>query len=254
MSNKILQDPRQRRLFSQRDLHDLFSLTEDSGSVRAGSDGLTDTGKVTRGVGVVDFDQDVGTTNDADDDNDRTLRKVMKSKGLAGVFDHHYLEEDTSRKSITVREMEEQAKKVAREAARTLEQSLASRDRFTPTWTGSEETKRFGGDGEVAADRPMIRTTSGFTQASVSSRNILSSLRQQNQAVESNGQVGASGNEETQQYAELLVRLKDFVRRRSPSTDEILQEFDCVPNCDVAIFRRLLKSVANIDGGRWYLK
>lgn len=214
---------------------------------------MTDTGKVTRGVGVVDFDQDVGT---ADDDNDRTLRKVMKSKGLAGVFDHHYLEEDASRKSITVREMEEQAKKVAREAARALEQSLPSLDRFTPTWTGSEETKRFGNDGETAAasGSMMMRTTSGLTQGSVSSQNILSSLRQQNQEVESSGQDGAGANEESQQYAELLVRLKDFVRRRSPSTDEILQEFDSVPNCDVAIFRRLLKSVANIDGGRWYLK
>ena len=253
LSNKILQDPRQRRLFSKRDLHDLFSLTADGGSVRAGGDGVTDTGKVTKGVGVVDFGEDVVASGSSptDDDNDRTLRKVMKSKGLAGVFDHHYLEGDSSRKSSTVREMEDQARRVAREAARALERSLeeSRRDRFAPTWTGSEETApRFGNGALRVGPRGLSEPTAG------GSRDILTSLRQKKQAAESGGRI-VPPSEETVRYAQLLGQLKQFVEGRTPSTDEILEEFESlVPNNDVAIFRRLLKSVATMDKGRWYLK
>jgi DNA excision repair protein ERCC-6 len=256
LANKILQDPKQRRLFSQRALHDLFSLAADTGSVRAGGDGLTDTGKVTKGVGVLDLDQDIddGDKGDGNGDNQRTLRKVMKSKGLAGVFDHNYLDEEPSRKSTTAREMEEQAKQVAREAVKALEQSLKSHDRFTPTWTGSDETapKRFGGpDRKGAFGRNAVRAGS-VPGPSHSSQDLLASLRQRNEAVESGGR-NVPPTEETRKYADLLARVKDFVRRRQPSTDDILKEFDSIENCDVAIFRRLLKSVAAINNGKWYL-
>ena len=49
LSNRVLQDPRQRRLFSQRDLRDLFTLKADTGSVRSGGDGATDTAAYTQG-------------------------------------------------------------------------------------------------------------------------------------------------------------------------------------------------------------
>lgn len=109
LSNKILQDPRQRRLFSHRDLKDLFTLKADAGSVRSGGDGLTETGAMTKGVGVVAPDDE--PAEESSQDNEEILKKVMKSKGLAGVFDHHFLEHDSSRKSATVREMEDQAKR-----------------------------------------------------------------------------------------------------------------------------------------------
>lgn len=89
----MLQDPRQRRLFSQRDLRDLFALKADTGSLRGGGDGATDTAQFTRGIGVVDPTTDVGNNedgigdDDVKDDNEDTLKTVMKSKGLAGVFD-----------------------------------------------------------------------------------------------------------------------------------------------------------------------
>lgn len=103
---------------------------------------MTDTAKVTRGIGVLDPESDLGGKAARNDDNNNTLRKVIQSKGLAGVFDHHYLEEDSSRKSITAKEMEEHAKRAAWDAAKALEKSLeqSSRQRYEPTWTGSKET------------------------------------------------------------------------------------------------------------------
>lgn len=105
LANKVLQDPRQKRLFSQNDLRDLFTLKGDDGSLRSGAQGVTDTGRVTRGEGVIDIDER------PEENNEDTLKDVMKSKGLAGVFDHGFVEGSTNMKSQSAQEMEEQAKK-----------------------------------------------------------------------------------------------------------------------------------------------
>ena len=251
LSNKVLQDPKQRRLFSQRDLRDLFTLGEDAGSIRSGGDGITDTSKVTRGVGVVDAEADLSEETEKDD-NIATLKKVMNSKGLAGVFDHHSVEFDSKRRSTTVREMEEHAKRVSREAVEALKESVSTSDRFTPTWTGSEETKpsRFG-PSTAAGDfgrASVAKLAPSVASGSMSSSSLLASVRNRNATVESGGK-----NKRDDQYAQLLVRLKEFVRQFRPSTDEILKEFSNIPDADVAIFRGLLKSVARINDGRWYL-
>jgi DNA excision repair protein ERCC-6 len=250
LSNKVLQDPRQRRLFSQRDLKDLFTLKADTGSVRSGADGLTETGAATKAVGVVD--PDVEPAKEASRDDSETLKTVLKSKGLAGVFDHHFVDPDSCRKSVTVREMEDQAKRVAREAASALSQSMASQRQFTPTWTGSNETapSRFGAS---SSSRKGLATGPGSGSTGLgSSSSLLASLRQRNAAVKSGGATDPP-SEEAKKYAMLLSRIRQFVSLRRPSTDQILQEFDSESNRDAAIFRRLLKSVASVEKGRWYL-
>lgn len=252
MTNKVLQDAKQRRLFSQRDLKDLFSLSADNGSIRSGGDGLTSTSAKTNGVGVVESADLEGSDNG---DNEIALKKLMKSKGLAGIFDHHSVEPDHKRKSTTVREMEERAKQVAKDAAQALQNSVKEHDPFTPTWTGSNETKPVGlfGSNRVASLQGLSSTSA---TESFSSSNLLASIRQRNANIESGGSSSAndsSSHSETQKYTKLLSSLKEYVQRHRPSTEEILKEFDDVPDTDVAIFRRLLKSIATIQKGRWYL-
>jgi len=229
----VLQDPRQRRLFSQRDLRDLFTLKADKGSVRSGGDGSTDTASYTQGIGVVDPSADVGQDEDdkIQDDNNETLETVMKSKGLAGIFDHHFVEQDASRKSTTVREMEAKAKEVARAAVAALRQSVGEDD--TP-----DESRRFGA-GMVA-------------HGGSSSQSLLASLRRQKAVATGSA---TTVDDETRKHAQLLKKIKEYVRRKGPSTDEILSEFkESVATSDVAIFRRLLKSVATLQNGRWFVK
>ena len=243
MTNKVLQDAKQRRLFSQRDLKDLFSLSADNGSIRSGGDGITATSAITNGVGVVESADLEGKESC---DNEVALKKLMKSRGLAGVFDHHSLEPDHKRKSITIREMEEKAKRVAKEAARALQNSVLEHDPFTPTWTGSNETK------------PTMFGGSSSTTESFSSSNLLASIRQRNVDIELGGGSTNNGSRTMdpaiQKYAKLLQSLKDYVKRHGPSTEDILKEFEnVVPDSDVAIFRRLLKSIATMQKGRWYL-
>lgn len=234
LSNKVLQDPRQRRLFSQKDLRDLFSLSSDAGSVRAGGDGVTDTGKVTAGVGVIGPDDEMAEHNG--DDNQETLKRVMQSKGLAGVFDHHYVEHDASRKTTSVREMEDKAKKVAREALQALRRSTEA-----------------DGSTTLAVNPAGSRFGSG-NAPTVGSQALLASIRQRNTEIESDGKLGKV-DDDTKRYAGLLGRLQGYVKRRRPTTNEILKDFnDEIPSSDVAVFRRLLKSIAVMQNGKWILK
>jgi hypothetical protein len=242
LSNKVLQDPRQRRLFSQRDLRDLFTLKPDTGSYRSGGGDGMETVEMAKGT-TLDIEDD-DTTNDDAKDNEATLKSVMKSKGLAGVFDHHFVEQDSSRKSVSVLEMEEKAKTVAREAVNMLRQSVASTadESFTPTPTG-----RFGGGSASVGGVRRGSTTSG-------SGGLLASLKQRDVAVKTGGKSASSSKEQSARYTKLLSRIEVYVKRQRPTTDQLLKEFESIPDDEGAIFRRLLKSVASVKNGRWQLK
>lgn len=69
-------------MFSQKDLRDLFTLKADVDSVAKGGEGITETGELTKGRGVVDVDADI--EGKEAEDNSETLEMVLKSKGLAG--------------------------------------------------------------------------------------------------------------------------------------------------------------------------
>lgn len=239
LSNKVLQDPRQKRLFSQRDLRDLFSLKTEVASLSSGGDGITETSQITRGEGVVNNESLDGEVRS--EANEETLKAVMNNKGLAGIFDHQFVERDPSRKSVTAREMENEAKKVAREALKSLQESVTRQKPFEPTWTGSLETqpRQFG-------------VSSG--NSGLSSSRLLASIRQRNASINSQGLIDERSDETMQDYTKLAHRIKQFVQRRKPTTDQLLQEFEDVANSDVAIFRRLLKSVAFVQNRRWVLK
>jgi DNA excision repair protein ERCC-6 len=257
LSNKILQDPKQRRLFSQKDLKDLFSLKEDGGSVIAGGEGLTETGELTKGEGYIDPDEEV--SNDKSQDNGETLKTVLRSHGLAGVFDHQVVENNDLEKTTSIREMEARAKSIAEEALNALEESVAGQDAFTPTWTGARETEpgRFGGGRFSAMTTGAFggRKVPGALSGSAPSSNaLLASLRLRDEDIKSGGQSKKPISNDTKKYSDLLSQIREFVRRSKPTTNDILHEFAAVPHCDAAIFRRLLNSVAAVKEGRWFLK
>jgi DNA excision repair protein ERCC-6 len=252
LSNKVLQDPRQRRLFSQRDLRDLFTLKPDTGSYRSGGGDGMETVEMSRGTTLNPGDDEI-SNNDNAKDNDATLKSVMKSKGLAGVFDHNFVEQDTSRKSVSALEMEEKAKAVAREAVKMLRQSVASRtddDSFTPTPTG-----RFGSGSLSNASN--VACGGGVRHASTTSGSggLLASLKQRDVAVKTGGKsTSTTSKEQAARYTKLLSRIENYVKRHQPTTDHLLKEFESIPDDEGAIFRRLLKSVASVKNGRWHLK
>ena len=270
LTNKVLQDPRQRRLFSQRDLKDFFTLKADDGSILQGGQGTTETGERTNGGGVVDADEVLAETGHLADgagkDNSETIETVLRSKGLAGIFDHDYIEQsEGKKKTSSILDMEERARKVAQEAVKALRQSTAGADRFQPTWTGSEQTdnRRFGssisqcsslaGRVSCAITEPRFggAGTAGVVRShcsGIGSKGLLSMLQGQTSEITMSGH--GQSDDDSNKYANLLQRIQTFVRRFRPTTEEILKEFDKL-DCDAAIFRRLLKSVAAMKGEKW---
>lgn len=266
LSNRILQDPRQKRLFSQKDLKDLFSLKVDGGSIASGSVGLTETGELTKGEGYVDVDQEYsGKDQGRNEDDVEMMQSVLQSKGLAGVFDHDLVESNNTSKRGSVREMEDYAKKAARAALGALKESVVGHDAFSPTWTGSEETQggRFGesrpggvmslfGGAAVSAGITHPNPSNGI--ATTSSGGLLAAIRKRNDDAKSEAHGGLTTNS-THENTKLLRRITEFVRRQGPTTEDLLQEFSFVKSQDAAVFRRLLKSVASVQqNGRWRLK
>ena len=259
LSNQVLQDPKQRRLFSQKDLKDLFTLKADT-------EDITETGEITRGRGVVDVnipDAAVASENSDDDQpkNIDTLEVVMKSKGLLGVFDHDFAENSSSqkKKSMSEVEMEDDAKKTALKAVASLQESSKNQDRFTPTWTGSDQTKQptyHGTDKGSFGNAPSAAV--GATMSSSSA--LLANLQQKRMQIASSGQPekNESNDADSKKYSALLLRLRNYLRRRAinggPTTRELLAEFKDVPDNDAAVFRKMLKSIAVIKNGQWTLQ
>jgi hypothetical protein len=116
------------------------------------------------------------------------------------VFDHSFVDSSSKvAKSASAREMEEEAKRIAEEAAEALRSSVdnieVDGDPFTPTWTGAPES-RFGGGGSAGPQRRVSGSSfGGAATAGVkaskgvpkSSGSLLASLRQRNEAIQSGG-------------------------------------------------------------------
>ena len=232
---------------------------------------MTEIGAITRGGGGISAEQVAQAESDEEDGDKETLETVIKSRGLAGIFDHSYVDTSDSTKSDSVREMEEIAKRVAQQAARAIKvSSRDSRGRFEPTWTGSEETlsSRFGHGNSSsrrisssfdASKGDSDPAHAGFGKSAGSGAPTSKSLLAGLKSVNSPHTVAK--NATVTRYAELLRRVKTFIRRSGgvregggPTTDELLREFrDEVTSSDAAIFRRLLNSIAKMDRGKWRL-
>jgi superfamily II DNA/RNA helicase len=241
LTNQVLQDPKQRRLFSQKDLKDLFTL-------KAHTNDCTETGEITKGLGIVEMNasDDQRKHENGDEqlgDNGNTLEAVIKSKGICGVFDHDFIENSSlKKKPLSLVEMEENARKEATRAALALKESAGNQDRFTPTWTGSAETRPFGGG----------------VKSMASSTSLLAHLQNKRQQIASSGKPATSGPMQDFDSA-LLIRIRKYIGRMmskggGPTTRDLLAEFTDIPDCHAATFRSMLKSVAFIKNGRWVFK
>jgi len=262
-----LQDPRQRRLFTQNDLRDFFTLKPDKGS---SSNNLGDsTADFTRGVGAIPSDS---ALRSASDDHE-TLEAVFKCKGLAGVFDHDTVDSSSAmKKSLADIEMDEKAKKIAANAACAIASSTVvnSDNNFSPTWTGSKATeiKRFGSvkresgcfenrsttsdksDGEISFGDCAGYSSQGTSI--VNSSSLLENLRKRSESLNMKCPISMVSDMEQ----DLRQRIAKFIVsvRTGPSTDEIVSEFRREQSEDAKLFRNALQYVAKLNHGRWNLK
>lgn len=264
-------------MFSQKDLRDLFTLKSDSNNGSNG-DGVTETGALTKGRGVYHID-DVNKDSIDDEEeaeNKNTLEEVLKSKGLAGIFDHDIVDKPFAKKSLTAQETEQQAKRAASRAAKILAQSCQESQPFVPTWTGNSQ--RFGGvTNNSISDRKSQSSTNvasfdgGFGGAKsagidysassgvASSRDLLAGFGQRRKEIATGGRNRVSSGDDEEENVVILKRIKHFIETyhqrvgQGPATNQLLQKFEG-EKVDAAVFKSLLKEIAVFSKGTWNLK
>merc|ERR1712238_163986 len=155
LTNSVLQNSKQRRLFTQKELN--------------------------KGEGYVDPDNEFAAKDDGE-----TIRSVLKSRGLAGIFDHDVVEGNSKSKRASIREMEAKARRLSKEALQNLQLSVAP------------VNDRFGGGRALRSS-------------------LLSSIAERNSEI-----LNASSVDEIKKNTQLLCDLRNFVRSRQPTTNEIL--------------------------------
>jgi DNA excision repair protein ERCC-6 len=77
LTNRVLQDPRQKRLFSQKDLHDLLTLQPDNCNGR--KSGEIETANTIANATRID---DVHAAGGSSNRDSEALKDLLKSKGL----------------------------------------------------------------------------------------------------------------------------------------------------------------------------
>jgi len=276
LTNQVLQDPRQRRLFNSKDLKDLFTLQPDTPSIKKGGDGYTHTENIMSPGVVLPLNEPDSTgisynlDSHATKDNSETIHAILRGKGLAGIFDHGAVDGETACNTTKVdREMMMAAKKVASAAANSLYESISHEKRgneFMPTWTGNSSNSRFNQldereNGKVSNDAP-------------SSADILTRLKKRQEEIKnpSSSVTASAVDKKTDYYASMMEDIRTYIIKQGggkgnadtsvlnrrehggPTTQRLLLKFSYVPDRDAAVFKRLLKTIAQAVSGRWQLK
>jgi len=279
LSNKILTDARQRRFSKISDMRDLFTLgtTGDdhlsdsevhADTVRnelaakikkrkkekraAAKSELTEAEKLESEKAAKRAVHQAHTeTSDFFDDTEQQpressegniLQSLFDQHGFRQVFSHDFVEE-AAQSSPDQRILAEEAAKIARRAAEALrrEQEMTRRNESNvhiPTWTGQlGETGRLGG---------------------AASSQLLEGLRQQ-------GSSSAADESHIQELLRnssdpsmrLVKDIHDFLKssHKGRTTASLLERFhDRAQTIEPELFRRMLRELANLKGGRWKLK
>jgi hypothetical protein len=258
-------------------LKDLFTLKSKVRAVTDGGEGITDTGDLLQGDGVIlsnsdNNDQQAqqrggggGESEEGEGEGSerKTLSVAFRSKGLVGVFDHDAVDTSSSNQSTAEREMDERAKAVARKAGEALRRSASEvrekQQQAARGYGGSAAAFGRGGEG-------------GGGGGGGGASGLLAQIRRREQQTQNPsfsaapaGMGGGREEEDDNAASRLMRRMKDFIVRKGggeresfaggPTTHELLAEFKEVKDGDeAAVFKQMLKAIAKKEGGKWVLK
>ncbi|CAI5756070.1 unnamed protein product [Candida verbasci] len=273
LTNKILKDPKQRRFFKNNELHDLFTLGDQnetgtetgdlfnngheekfSGTKERKSTSLMkmkfknddDFYKVSSIAGVSKLDkfQDGEDEEENKNDENRLMAGIFSNSGVHSTLKH---DEIIDSKNQEVNLIEQEADKLANEAAKALKKSrlLTRKNEIgTPTWTG-----KFGSAGKFGTKRRKIDNKNN------SSSSILQNLKQKNELQDNNEMPELLNRKKT---VEALV---DFLLEQN---DHFSKSNDIIKNSnikmaneqDMVLVRSMLREIADWDGVKkgWKLK
>lgn len=293
LTNKILKDPKQRRFFKMNDLHDLFTLGDDSGSTETGNmfygtekslqlknkdretnikngDDLTRMGKMAGVAGLEEFVGEDGPPGDEQKNNeeDRIMEGLFANAGVQSTLEHDQIMEAHRPDKVLV---EREATRVAQQAAAALKESRkATRENRigTVTWTG-----RFGkagrpsvapraGSAGSSRGSPVIQTKEDLAP-NMSSKSILQNIKYRKD-LEEKTKLSGPGTLSSDELREKTSMIEQFRKVLQTSADKSMKSAEILGKCnitpsgvqEIANIRGMLREIAQWDGakGCWTLK
>jgi len=262
LTNKILQDPKQKRFFKTTDLHDLFTLGsgtestdifQDQGSSSKAPSPSPQARKREREPEGDDLSSLTGLSKATDFQGGEEAPKSEENSLLEGLFAkagvQSTLEHDavinTSRPDTVI--MEKEAQRIAHQATQALKESRKETRKAkigTPTWTGKS-----GLAGRLKRKREQTESP-----ANEQSTSILKGLRQK-RALQSKPSV----SESVSRHAETMRSIRKFLEARSPPAASSAEIVDaCRIKLDgpqeVSNLREMLRRIAVWEDRKWVLK
>ncbi|KAI3402348.2 rhp26 [Candida oxycetoniae] len=280
LQNKILKDPKQRRFFKNSDLHDLFTLGDQTeqgtetgdmfnarGEEKYGGTKTRKPGSLMKkkykndddfyqvakisGVSKLDkFENEEEERDRSDDDDDsRFIKGIFAESGVHSTLKHDEIVDSNDNETSLV---EREANKYAKQAVDALKESrlLARKNKIgTPTWTG-----RFGSAG-------VFKGTFGIkkkrkTQEGVSSATILDNLKKINDLKQDKDK--DKYNLDRQKTVSMLIDYLSKQENQFSTSNDIIKSnnLKMVSDEDMIIIRSMLREIAEWDGVRkgWKLK
>lgn len=315
LTNKILKDPKQRQTFHLSDLHDLFSLASEDAPTETstlfknaevnmskpseehdeGKDAETkpvsneanrDGESIQNLPGIASLEQYAGEVEEEKQANKegavnseaRMMEGIFSKSGIHSAMEHDAIigGNSSTKAKADPAMVEQEAKRVAYEAAKELERAgelAKSVQPGVPTWTGQfgvsgrpQETSAHRAFGGSNRNRPAAVGSSsllaGLQQRSITDRTAESSPRTASPggSVASNSSRAATPTPRGKDFAKLI---RDYLSAHGGSvfTQMLIDHFNryCTTPQATAEFKETLKVIATLEKGgrgrgRWVLK
>jgi DNA excision repair protein ERCC-6 len=251
MSDAILKNPKQRRIFKAKELADLFSFDEAAAAGGADSETANLFAHLHTHLSPPEPDGAAAAEEPCDDGD--ILTALLASNGVARAMDHDAIAANAKAPAGDAR-CDGEAQRIARAAVLAVDASrMSSREGaavWVPTWTGRS--------GAAGAPGGAARHPSGM----VSSADMLAGARLRAAATAAAGRErpGAVGGARGPESGGVVRQIAAFLRSRGgrASSEAVLREFEsCVPAGEAAAFKAALRAAATLqsEGARkvWVL-
>ncbi|KAG2393095.1 hypothetical protein C9374_009672 [Naegleria lovaniensis] len=281
LSNKVLKDPRQKRLFKSNDLYELFTLGKEYDSVRFSrkknidfdEEENTETGSIFSNSEILRQDVKSDSSSSSNDyriekfkgkqsnneeenkERDETyiLQCLFDEKSVKSVFNHDSVL-NTTQSELSI--VEKQAKQIADLAMKELQKSSELRKNVpvsVPTFTGQH------GIGGLAL--PSFSSSKGPLASSV----VLANLRKKQEMTSDKPRLVNNENELDEEVKPMLKtsnkmaeNLIAFFKKNNgqASTDDIRKHFSYIVGDEVVYFKEILQKLARFSKSKkiWTLR
>jgi DNA excision repair protein ERCC-6 len=237
LTNRILDNPHQKRLFSKSEISELFELGSDHVANDLPYDGEID--MEVDSSHTTNVHQEDTSNNETGFDIDKKLLKALfDGDAVTNVYDHGYFENngDSSNSSAKMSQIQELAKKSVDEAVKQLKLSVQSRQSNNNT---EDTTKK-------------VYVPNSMAPPSASASTMLTGLRKLNQKNNNSQSSNQATDTDGNNNVNILSRLhKLFQRSRKLQTADIVKSFEDLPDSFAPVFREMLRRIAVFKDGYW---